>query len=138
MLTQQKLDAALSEPRPPGQRLGAYLVQQGLVSETQLTQILGQQLSVPWVSLYHIDFSRQLLNLVPRDVAEKIAERLRKSVAGKRFNASAEAGLNITISVGVASLKETDTRVEDLLKRADLALYQAKRAGRNRVVLAAA
>lgn len=71
MLTQQKLDAALSEPRPPGQRLGAYLVQQGLVSETQLTQILGQQLSVPWVSLYHIDFSRQLLNLVPRDVAEK-------------------------------------------------------------------
>ncbi|MFO0670277.1 MAG: hypothetical protein U0235_11715 [Polyangiaceae bacterium] len=41
------------------------------MSETQLTQILGQQLSVPWVSLYHIDFSRQLLNLVPRDVAEK-------------------------------------------------------------------
>lgn len=71
-------------------------------------------------------------------VAEKIAERLRKSVASKRFNASAEAGLNITISIGVASLKETDTRVEDLLKRADQALYQAKRAGRNRVVLAAA
>lgn len=71
VLGQEKLDAALREPREPGQRLGAFLVQQGLVSETQLTQILGQQLSVPWVSLYHIDFSRQLLNLVPREVAEK-------------------------------------------------------------------
>lgn len=71
VLTQQKLDAALLQPRASGQRLGAYLVQNGLVSETQLTQILGQQLSVPWVSLYHIDFSRQLLNLVPREVAEK-------------------------------------------------------------------
>jgi type IV pilus assembly protein PilB len=32
---------------------------------------LSQQLSVPWVSLYHIDFSRQLLNLVPQGLAEK-------------------------------------------------------------------
>lgn len=71
VLTQEKLDVALGKERPAGQRLGAYLVQHGLVSETQLTQILGQQLSVPWVSLYHIDFSRQLLNLVPREVADK-------------------------------------------------------------------
>src|SRR4029077_1950702 len=26
---------------------------------------------VPWVSLYHVDFSRQLLNFVPREIAEK-------------------------------------------------------------------
>jgi type IV pilus assembly protein PilB len=71
VLSQEKLDEALRQPRAPGQRLGAFLVQNGLVSETQLTQILGQQLSVPWVSLYHIDFSRQLLNLVPREIAEK-------------------------------------------------------------------
>lgn len=71
VLSQDKLDEALRLPRAPGQRLGGLLVQMGLVSETQLTQILGQQLSVPWVSLYHIDFSRQLLNLVPREVAEK-------------------------------------------------------------------
>src|SRR5262249_32937530 len=54
-----------------GRRLGTLLVEGGLVTETQLTQILSQQLSVPWVSLYHIDFSRELLNLVPREVAEK-------------------------------------------------------------------
>jgi type IV pilus assembly protein PilB len=36
-----------------------------------LTQVLSQQLSVPWVSLNHIDFSRELLDLIPLDLAEK-------------------------------------------------------------------
>src|SRR5262249_54582464 len=54
-----------------GKRLGALLVERGLINETQLTQILSHQLSVPWVSLLHIEFSRQLLNLVPIDVAER-------------------------------------------------------------------
>ncbi|MGE5787363.1 MAG: hypothetical protein ACM3ZE_22405, partial [Myxococcales bacterium] len=51
-------------------RLGTLLLEAGLVTETQVTQILSQQLSVPWVSLYHVDFSRQLLDLVPEEVAE--------------------------------------------------------------------
>jgi two-component system cell cycle response regulator len=71
-------------------------------------------------------------------VAEKIAERLRKSVAGKRFNPGVEGGLDITVSVGIATLRGIDDRVEDILKRADQALYRAKRDGRNRVALAAA
>ncbi|MEO6420836.1 MAG: hypothetical protein ABIP39_15595 [Polyangiaceae bacterium] len=70
-ITQAQLDQALELPRKEGQRLGDLLVEQAMVTETQLTQLLGQQLSVPWVSLSHIEFSRQLLNLVPRDVAEK-------------------------------------------------------------------
>ncbi len=70
-ITQDQLDQALEIPRKEGQRLGDLLVERALVTETQLTQLLGQQLSVPWVSLSHIEFSRQLLNLVPRDVAEK-------------------------------------------------------------------
>jgi type IV pilus assembly protein PilB len=51
-------------------RLGKLLVAEGLVDEGQLTQILSHQLSVPWVSLHHIEFSRQLLNLVPAQVAD--------------------------------------------------------------------
>ena len=35
-----------------------------------MIQVLSRQLSVPWVSLQHVDFSRQLLNLVPHAVAE--------------------------------------------------------------------
>ena len=70
--------------------------------------------------------------------AEKIAERIRRSVAAKQFNAGVNCSLGITISAGVAALSGIDDKVEDILKRADLALYQAKRDGRNRVVLAAA
>jgi type IV pilus assembly protein PilB len=71
IITREQLDEILALQRSDGRRLGALLMDAGLVTETQVTQILSQQLSVPWVSLYHIDFSRQLLNLVPRDLAER-------------------------------------------------------------------
>jgi type IV pilus assembly protein PilB len=71
LLTQERLDDALTLQRAQGRKLGQVLIELGIVNETQLTQTLGLQLSVPWVSLYHIDFSRQLLNLVPREIAER-------------------------------------------------------------------
>jgi type IV pilus assembly protein PilB len=71
IITREQLDEVLALQRSDGRRLGVLLMEAGLVTETQVTQILSQQLSVPWVSLYHIDFSRQLLNLVPRDLAER-------------------------------------------------------------------
>ncbi|WP_438000851.1 hypothetical protein WMF26_14700 [Sorangium sp. So ce185] len=71
MITQDALERTLELQRTDGRRLGTLLVEQGLINETQLTQILSHQLAVPWVSLLHIEFSRQLLNLVPHDVAER-------------------------------------------------------------------
>lgn len=71
VITEADLELALSTPREPGQKIGDVLIQMGLVTEAQLTQILGQQHSVPWVSLYHIDFSRQLLNLISRELADR-------------------------------------------------------------------
>ena len=71
LVTQADLDAVLATQRTDGRRLGTLLVERGLINETQLTQILSHQLAVPWVSLLHIEFSRQLLNLVPHDVAER-------------------------------------------------------------------
>lgn len=71
VITRKQLNEVLELQKSDGRRLGTLLVEAGLVSETQVTQILSQQLSVPWVSLYHIDFSRQLLNLVPQETAEK-------------------------------------------------------------------
>jgi type IV pilus assembly protein PilB len=71
IITREQLEDALVLQKKDGRRIGTLLVEAGLVSETQVTQILSQQLSVPWVSLYHIDFSRQLLNLVSQELAER-------------------------------------------------------------------
>ncbi len=71
VITPEQLGEILSSPREPGKKLGQMLLERGWITEAQLTQTLSLQLSVPWVSLYHIDFSRQLLNRVSRELAEK-------------------------------------------------------------------
>lgn len=71
IISREQLDSVLAVQKNDPRRLGTLLVESGLVTETQVTQILSQQLSVPWVSLYHIDFSRQLLDLVPEAVADQ-------------------------------------------------------------------
>lgn len=66
-------------------------------------------------------------------VAEAVAERLRADIAGATLLTSA-GPVQVTVSVGVAaSTDHVDPEV--LLKRADLALYVAKAAGRNGVGL---
>jgi diguanylate cyclase (GGDEF)-like protein len=71
--------------------------------------------------------------------AAKIAERLRERVATSGVPHSADQpGGSLAISVGVATFPDDATASELLVRAADDALYAAKRAGRNRVVLATA
>jgi type IV pilus assembly protein PilB len=71
LIRREQLELGLAAQQKTGRKLGQTLIELGIVNETQLTQALSQQLSVPWVSLYHIEFSRELLNLVPQELAEK-------------------------------------------------------------------
>lgn len=71
VLSQSQLEQALFAQRKDGRKLGQLLIELGLVSEVALTQTLSRQLSVAWVSLYHVDFSRSLLNLVTKEIAEQ-------------------------------------------------------------------
>ncbi len=64
-----------------------------------------------------------------------VAERFREAVAGLVVKDEGRE-VRFTISLGVASLQEQDTALEDLLRRADEALYLAKNSGRNRVMVA--
>jgi two-component system cell cycle response regulator len=70
--------------------------------------------------------------------AERIAERLRRAVAQRSFATTSATPIEVTISAGIASLNGADDSLAKLLKRADVALYQAKKEGRNRVIQAAA
>ena len=71
--------------------------------------------------------------------AYSISERLRHSIETTPVKISrAPHALNITISIGIASLENNDGSAEALLRRADQALYRAKRSGRNKVVADAA
>jgi two-component system cell cycle response regulator len=68
-----------------------------------------------------------------------VAERLRQSIESTPIKISrAPNALTITVSVGIASSTGAPDGPEQLLRRADQALYRAKREGRNRVIAEAA
>ena len=71
------------------------------------------------------------------EVARTVAERLYRRIAEDPYPVPRrEDPLAVTVSIGVATACDAALEAEDILDRADGALYQAKRNGRNRVVAA--
>ncbi|HMA33986.1 MAG TPA: diguanylate cyclase [Chloroflexia bacterium] len=78
-----------------------------------------------------------LLPETPARTAFHVAEGLRHRIAAAPFTLEAEPApltISITISLGVAGLTAGALAEDDLVQAADLALYEAKRRGRNRTV----
>lgn len=71
-----------------------------------------------------------LLPETPQDGAVVVAERIRRSVEDFTF---CGGRIQLTASGGVATFPDDAMSYEELLERADIQLYRAKRAGRNRV-----
>jgi len=69
-----------------------------------------------------------------RLTAQRLRQQVEHEVKGMLCEASDEPP--VTISIGVSELASGDTDIAAVLKRADDALYQAKRTGRNKVVIA--
>jgi diguanylate cyclase (GGDEF)-like protein/excisionase family DNA binding protein len=67
-----------------------------------------------------------------RDAALAVAERIRQRIGDAGFSAN---GTPLTVSVGVAGYPEDAERREDLLDKADAAMYLAKRRGRDQVAV---
>lgn len=63
-----------------------------------------------------------------------VAERLRLEIAERKVSLPEGDSISFTVSIGLAMLSDQDKQLGDLFKKADLALYEAKRLGRNRVV----
>ncbi len=76
-----------------------------------------------------------LLREISLGAIEEAAERVRATVAATNVEHN-DVNLLVTISVGVAIAEPRDRDIQDIIERADLALYSAKGAGRNRVILA--
>ncbi len=75
----------------------------------------------------------------PKELAASVAERLRAIVEDTPFYVrSIDTELSITASLGIATSSGAFGAPDEILKQADRALYEAKHAGRNRVVAAAA
>ncbi len=62
--------------------------------------------------------------------AQIIAERIRQRIAQEPIETE-RGPLNITVSMGVATLSENSTNLTMIINSADYALYNAKKAGRN-------
>ncbi len=66
-------------------------------------------------------------------LAYQVGERLRACIAADPFSISLDQSIRVTASVGLATLERRDDTSQILFKKADQALYAAKRRGRNRV-----
>ncbi|MDP1635232.1 MAG: GGDEF domain-containing protein, partial [Gallionellaceae bacterium] len=100
----------------------------------------GQLRSIDVLGRYGGEEFAVLLVQTDMDSALAIAERIRHSIAEQRFEGEGSETLAATLSVGVATLRDcnrtqnAETLAQQLVARADQALYRAKQGGRNRVV----
>jgi len=75
-----------------------------------------------------------ILSQANKETGQLAAERIRQAIEGKRIRAYDEE-LKITVSIGISVFPFAGKDIKTLIDRADLALYQAKEKGRNRVCI---
>jgi diguanylate cyclase (GGDEF)-like protein len=98
----------------------------------KLTQLLSQYLRKTDL-IYRYGGEEFVIILPETELSDacNIAEELREYIENHDFNVSTK----VTVSLGVAERK-TDEELQVWLNRADLSMYEAKKAGRNRVQVA--
>jgi len=67
--------------------------------------------------------------------AMQIGERCRQSIESADFVYDGEHSIKVTVSIGLSNIRPEDQVYEDIMKRSDAALYDAKKGGRNRLCL---
>lgn len=77
-----------------------------------------------------------ILPQTPKKQAKRIAERLRTTIAEYNFAQQHESPLTVTVSIGLATFKEDASNKEELIEKADKAMYCAKFSGKNQTYLA--
>jgi type IV pilus assembly protein PilB len=70
LITKEQLDNALTIQKGRNKRIGKVLIELGYVNESQITETLSSQLSLPLIECNKHTPSKQLLSLIPREMAE--------------------------------------------------------------------
>lgn len=71
LISPQQLKSAQDRSRAEGSRLGYEIARMGLVNEQDLTKFLSKQYGVPSINLKEIQIPDAVINLIPREVAER-------------------------------------------------------------------
>jgi diguanylate cyclase (GGDEF)-like protein len=95
--------------------------------------IAGELRRVDEVARYGGEEFAVILPETPGSEAMALAERIRQAVAAKPLAINKTEEVSLTVSIGLAVFAEDAKTVDDLVKKADDALYRAKQEGRNRV-----
>jgi len=72
MLTERQLELAVREQKRTGTMLGEIITQLGLVTPQMLSSVLAEQGGVRYVDLAEVDIPREVLALVPEDMARRL------------------------------------------------------------------
>ncbi|MCG3171872.1 MAG: Type II secretion system protein E [Myxococcota bacterium] len=71
LITPQQLNKAMQLQKERGGRIGFHLTEMGAIDEEKLTNFLSKQYNIPPIDLQQFDIDKDIIKLVPRDVAEK-------------------------------------------------------------------
>ncbi len=71
LITDEQLRKSLEQQKAAGGRIGYHLVQMGFVTEEQVTSSLSRQFGVPSVNLANYGIDRDVIKLIPMEVAKK-------------------------------------------------------------------
>src|SRR5262245_9565814 len=82
LLTEQQLKDALGEQRLSGRKLGRVFVDKGFVSEEQISTALAKQLQVPYVNLKHFSIKAELAVRLPETQARRFRAMLLEDAGG--------------------------------------------------------
>jgi len=124
MIDMQTLQQARAGAQADGKRLEECLVDRKLVSDTDMTLVLAEYLAIPPMTLAHFIPDSQLLELIPKEVRDKLAAipiakigKMLTVAVGDPFNISTLDEIQTMTGLNVVPVVVTEREVKEILQK---------------------